>query len=350
MSVLMAGAILVLLIYGKTFLLPVVLACLLTSLLTTAIMRLEKLGFPTWFSAVIAISAGLVGLVVIGLVLQSQAGALEQAWPQYTSRLQSLLADISSITGPEFVARIETAVSKLDAGKLVASLAGAAGGIFGDIALILLYTGFLLAERGTLRTKLNILIPGEDQNRELNDVLNTVGRGIRRYLSIKTAVSALTGLLTYAVLKIYGVHFAELSGLLAFMLNFIPVIGSAIAVVIPAALALMQFDSFAPVIQVTALLACAQGLVGNVVEPKMMGRTLNLSPFVVMLTLTFWTTIWGMAGAFLSVPITASAVIVCRDIPSFRWLAVLLSADGQPEASEEPVQRRASGTPSGSSG
>jgi AI-2 transport protein TqsA len=140
------------------------------------------------------------------------------------------------------------------------------------------------------------------------------------------------------VLKIFGTDFAELLGLLAFVLNFIPVIGSVIAVVVPVVLSLMQFDTVLPALQIALLLAGVQFLIGNVVEPKMMGRTLNLSPFVIIVSLTFWTTIWGMVGAFLSVPITASAVILCRNIQPMRWFAILLSADGNPEASDEPVE------------
>jgi AI-2 transport protein TqsA len=140
------------------------------------------------------------------------------------------------------------------------------------------------------------------------------------------------------VLKIFGTDFAELLGLLAFVLNFIPVIGSVIAVVVPVVLSLMQFDTVLPALQIALLLAGVQFLIGNVVEPKMMGRTLNLSPFVIIVSLTFWTTIWGMVGAFLSVPITASAVILCRNIQPMRWLAILLSADGIPEASDEPAE------------
>jgi hypothetical protein len=85
-------------------------------------------------------------------------------------------------------------------------------------------------------------------------------------------------------------------------------------------------------------LACIQFLIGNVVEPKMMGRALNLSPFVIIVSLTFWTTVWGLVGAFLSVPITAAAVILCRNIQPLRWFAILLSADGIPEASDEPAE------------
>jgi len=332
------GALLAVLILGGGFLIPIVIAGLLASLTNAAIVKLEQVGLQTWLATLVAISAGLIILLLIGVIVQSQSGALAQAWPQYTQRTSSILADAAAWTGPQIAGRIDTALSNFDVGQLVTNFANKAGSVFSDIALILIYTGFLLAERGMLRAKLSLLVPNEADNRDLNEVVTSVSRGIRQYLSIKTMVSALTGTLTYAVLKIYGANFAELLGLFAFLLNFIPVIGSAIAVVIPVVLALMQFDTVGPALQIAALLAAVQACVGNVIEPKLMGRTLNLSPFVIMVALTFWTTIWGMVGAFLSVPIIASMVIICRNIQPLRWIAILLSADGKPDPTDKPAE------------
>ncbi len=335
LSTLLVGAALALLIYGKGFLIPIVLAALLASLLTNVIIQLEKLGWPSWLATTCSLAIGVVVLVVFGLILQSQAGALQSAWPQYMQRIERLSSDLTALIGTDGAERIKTTVSNYDFGQLVGKLGSAASGVFGDIILILIYTGFLLAERGTLKTKLDLLVPGEKDNRELTEVLGSVGQGIRRYLAIKTTVSALTGLLTFLLLKLFGAQFAELSGLLAFLLNFIPVIGSAFAVIIPVVLALMQFDTIVSVVQIAVLLMGVQFLVGNIIEPKLMGRTLNLSPFVVVVSLTLWTSLWGVVGALLSVPITAAAVIICRNIQNLRWIAILLSVDGKPEVTEE---------------
>jgi predicted PurR-regulated permease PerM len=330
-----AAGILAALIFGRGFLVPIVLSVLLYGLLTYAIVRLESLGTPTWLATTLSVGAGFVVLIAMGLIIQSQFGALEKAWPQYLERFETLLQQISALTGQDFVSRIQSAISQLDIGGLVTQLTSSAGSVFNEIILICLYTMFLLAERGILVGKLAHLVPSKRRRRRLEEGLSTVGRSVRQYLSIKTAVSGLTGLLTYAVAKAYGIHFAELTGLLAFLLNFIPVIGSAIAVVIPVVLALAQFETLSPTLQIAILLFIVQATVGNVIEPKLMGRGLNLSPVVVIVALTFWTTIWGIAGAFLSIPITAAVAIICRDIKPLRWIAVLLSVDGVPEAQEE---------------
>ena len=112
------------------------------------------------------------------------------------------------------------------------------------------------------------------------------------------------------------------------MLNFIPTIGSIIATLFPAMLALIQFDTFGPFFIVLAAVGSIQVVVGNVLEPKLMGNTLNVSPFVVMMSLTLWGSVWGIAGAFLSVPITVILLIIFAHFEKTRYIAVLLSGDG----------------------
>ncbi len=157
----------------------------------------------------------------------------------------------------------------------------------------------------------------------------------------------LTSATSYAVLKTIGVDFAETWALIIFLLNYIPSIGAIIGVVFPALLALIQFDTFWQFLLITALLAGTQLIIGNILEPSLMGRTLNLSPFVVIASLAFWAMIWGIVGAFLSVPLTTALIIVCSHIPSLRWVAILLSADGRITLGT-PTPRESAGVPEGS--
>ena len=336
LATLMAGAILTLLIFGRGFLVPIVLAALLAMLITSAIVRLEKLGLPTWLATTCSIGISLVCLIFIGMIFQNQAGALAGVWPQYSKRLDEIVASLTVLIGADMVEYIQASIAKIDFGKPVADLASSAGGFFGSVVLVLMYTAFLLAERGTMTPKMSLLVPNSRENADLKEIFSAVSHGIRRYLTIKVATSLVTGSLCYAVLKFHGVYLAELWGLLIFLLNFIPTVGSIIAVIIPSVLSLIQFDTIWPFVQITALLGLIQFMVGNVIEPRFMGHTLNLSPFVVIVSLTFWGTVWGIEGAFLSVPITASLVIICRNISQLRWIAILLSVDGQTNAPEEP--------------
>ena len=146
---------------------------------------------------------------------------------------------------------------------------------------------------------------------------------------MKTAVSLLTGMVSYVILRLIGVDFAAIWALMIFFLNFIPNIGSLIGVVLPALLTLVQFETYTPFLMVTLGLGATQFVIGNVVEPAYMGRSLNLSSFMIVLSLTFWGLIWGIPGMFLSVPIMVVFTIVCSHFNELRWIAVLLSSDGQ---------------------
>ena len=138
----------------------------------------------------------------------------------------------------------------------------------------------------------------------------------------------MTGTLAYAVLKPLGVDFAETWALLIFLLNYIPNIGSILGTVLPAVVALVQFDTITPFLVVAIGVGALQFLIGNVVDPMMMGRSLSLSSFAIILSLTFWGAVWGIMGMFLSVPIMVVVLIVCTRVPSWRWVAILLSGDG----------------------
>ena len=339
-----AGVLLVALIYGRGFLVPIVIAALLAGLISSAIVRLEKIGVPTWLAMVSAISAGFLAMTLVVVIFSNQTDAIAEAWPRYAERLEKLIFDLTAMSGPDLATKISGSVGLADLSGIISQLADSAGTFVGNVGLIVMYTGFLLAERGHMTSKLGNLVTDPKRADDLQAMLDSVSGGIRSYLWIKTIMSVMTGALCYVILRLYGVDFAEIWGLLIFLLNFIPTIGSIIGVIIPSIVALIQFDTAWPFVQVLILMGCVQFVIGNLIEPKYMGETLNLSPFVVIVSLTFWGTIWGIEGAFLSVPIMASVAIVCRHVPAFRWLAVLLSSDGRAEASPEPSEPAATGT------
>jgi predicted PurR-regulated permease PerM len=162
---------------------------------------------------------------------------------------------------------------------------------------------------------------------------------VHRYVLIKTIISVLTGLLVYLVMLLFGLEFAETWALLTVFLNFIPNIGSIVATLFPTLAALVQFDSWTPVLLIFTIITLIQFSVGNLIEPQLMGRSLNLSPFVIILSLTFWGAIWGIVGMFLAVPIMVMVMIACSHVPFLHPIAILLSRDGVPMAVEEPRLR-----------
>jgi predicted PurR-regulated permease PerM len=172
------------------------------------------------------------------------------------------------------------------------------------------------------------LYPDDGRRAAIAQLLSKIVRQVQGYLWIKTQTSVLTGVLSYGVLAMVGVDFAAFWGFIIFLLNYIPTIGSLIGVIFPALLTLVQFDGMAAFWVVTPLLSLLQFVIGNVLEPAIMGRSLNVSAFVVVVALIVWAFLWGIPGMFLGVPLTISAMIVLAAFPTTRPLAVALSSDG----------------------
>ncbi len=177
--------------------------------------------------------------------------------------------------------------------------------------------------------KLSALFTGKEKEQQLRKLLQKISDDVRKYVTIKLIASLSTGILSYTFLMIIGVDFAAFWALLIFMLNFIPTIGSIIATIFPALITLVQFDTIGPFFLVAGGLTGIQILIGNFLEPKFTGSTLNLSPTIILLNLSLWGVIWGIPGMFLCVPFLVISMIVFSNVPQTRAIAVLLSSDGR---------------------
>lgn len=325
LNIIAAGVVLTGLIYGSGFLIPLVVAFLVTNVLEAIIERLERLGLPLVLAMPLSVSFVLLALAGLVLVFMSQFDNFAAAWPRYLERLQALSHSFLSGVDQDALQRVQQKLGELNLTSRLSSAVGSAGGVLLNFLLVLLYAGFLLAERGRIARRLISLgKTGGDRVQALKTI-SKISDGIRQYMFVKTVVSLATAALSYIVLKYLGVDFCEFWAVLIFLLNYIPSIGSILGVVFPALLALVQFDTLQPFFIIAIGLTIVQFIIGNVVEPMMMGRSLNLSAFTVIVALTFWSTVWGVAGAFLAVPITAALVILCREVEGWRWVAVLLS-------------------------
>jgi len=252
-----------------------------------------------------------------------------EAVPRYVDRFSSILSRITAIVGDENYAAAEAAIQDIRIGDFLGGAMSSAGTFLSGLFLVLLYIPFMFLERGPMQKKIDLASPNKDMAAGFCEMLDGISVGLQRYVGIKTFVSVLTGAATYAITRPVGLDFAETWAVLAFALNFIPTIGSILGVLLPSLVALVQFDTFTPVLIVVGGYGLAQFVTGKILEPSLTGRTLNLSPLAVILALTFWGAIWGMAGAFLSVPITVCTLIVLSHIPEARGLAILMSGDGK---------------------
>ena len=332
-SLVTVAVILVILVKAKELLIPFALSVIIWYIIDAmsvqiAHIRLGK-GYPfRRFSLLISLL--IIGLLFSGL-FHVIGGTIEQVnatSSQYSDNVSRILDRLSSLFGVEVAPFLKHWADNLNIGRIIGSFASAIMGIASNAGLVALYVAFLLLEKRYFGIKMALIVPDEQRRSRVQNILTDIQNQIRRYLLIKTLVSALTGILSYAVLLWVEVDYAEFWALLIFMLNYIPVIGSLIAVLMPTALALVQFDSFAPFLILLVGLGGLQLVIGNVVEPKIMGSSLNLSPLVVILSLSLWGEIWGVTGMFLSVPIAVISMIVMSHIPAMRPFAIAMSETG----------------------
>jgi predicted PurR-regulated permease PerM len=193
--------------------------------------------------------------------------------------------------------------------------------------IVVVYAGFLIAERRQFAAKLAAAFPRGDDAARTARILREVNRKIGDYLAIKTGINVILGALSFVILWGMGVDFALFWAVVIGLFNYIPYVGSIIGVMLPVILSLAQFGSLGMTAVLGALLIAAQTYVGNILEPRVIGRELNLSPFVVLVALAVWTALWGLPGAILAIPLTAMIALVCEAFGPTRFVAVLLSND-----------------------
>lgn len=322
------------LVLGSSFLIPLAISILLWNLLEALIKMFERIRIgsayvPRPVAMGLGITVVVLTLYLVVSVLFGQADDIKEAWPRYVSRLEAMIGDLSHWLGPVASEKVSSLLREINLVRRLPTLLFSAQSFMVSLLLVVAYVGFLLAEERYLAPKIAAMSHNKGQAVKMAQLFNDISESIRRYIWMKTLVSLLTGGVSYGILRAIGVDFAETWAMLIFVLNFIPNIGSIMAVTFPALIALVQFDTLTPFFTLVVGLTALQFVVGNVIEPVLMGSTLNMSPFAIMLGLAFWGTIWGIVGMFLSVPILVLLMIVCAHIPSWRWVAVLLSKDGR---------------------
>jgi predicted PurR-regulated permease PerM len=275
---------------------------------------------------------GLIGFLFAYLVMANRERALALA-PQYQ---QSLLAAIQGVavyfgfeTEPTWATLRQDLLARINLQRLFGSLLTSVGSIVLTFVVVFLYATFLLLERRSFETKLANLSDDPARVARIRQVIGAINQRIGSYLALKTLISLLLGVLSYVVMRLFGLEFAALWAVLAAFLNFIPYVGSVLGVVFPVLMAIVQFGDLGTIMTILLALTALQFAIGNFLDPYMMGNSLNLSPFAILISLAVWSELWGVPGAFLAVPITAILTIVFSEFPGTRPIAVLLSRSGR---------------------
>ncbi len=317
---------------AEEVLVPVVFAGFLAALTAPAVIWLQHKRWPSFLAVTVVLSAVVIALVALGTVFGSSVNAFVAAVPRYQALLNQTLGEYTE-TLEAFGVTVSTEnlrqmLNPAEVMGLAARLVSQFASILSDTALIILTLAFILLEVASLPRKLRRAIgnPHADLTRLANLVTE-----VKRYVVIKTYLSVATGLLLGVFLGVMGVDFPVLWGLTALLLNYIPNVGSILAAVPPVLLALVQFGPGGALGTATGYIV-VNAVVGNIIEPRLLGRKLGLSTLIVFLSLVFWGWLWGPMGMLLSVPLTMIVKIMLESSDQFSPVAVMM---------DQPLSQRA---------
>lgn len=321
------------LIVGSSILLPVIVAVIIGYFIIQLIAAFSKIPgtkitIPSPIAAMLSLIA--TALIIYGLtsMLSNSLGGIISEASRYQARLVSLLNHVNEIL--PYKINVSQLMQKISLPSLFSNLARSLTNLTGNIVVIIVYVVLLLLEYKTFHSKLKFLCRNEKRYQAAEAITDRVSNDVNIYLKVKTGASLLTALLTYITLLSFGIQYAQFWAVLIFILNFIPTVGSIVAIIITLLAVSIQLTTLSSFFILTGLLVAIQFIVGNLIEPRFMGKSLNLSPLVILIALAFWGAIWGVLGMLLCVPLMTILNIVLAKFESTRAIPMLLSAN--PEA------------------
>ncbi|CAL2107881.1 AI-2 transport protein TqsA [Tenacibaculum sp. 190524A02b] len=330
-------AIVAVLVVGKGILIPFVFALFFWFLTREIRKTIYKIPFtkkfiPKWLSNVLVFSLIILGFSFVSEIITNSITDLTESYSKYETNIDSIIKNIDSYFHVDIIKSIKSIIGKFNYGSVLGDIANGISSILGDTFMIVIYALFIFLEETSFKKKLHkMFLNKENSYNNIQVMLTKIETSISNYLRLKTYVSLLTGILSYLVLLLVGVDSAPFWAFLIFLLNYIPTIGSLIATVFPAIFSLLQFGELTPFLIVLIAVGVVQVIVGNVIEPKLFGKSLNLSPLVTIIALAVWGKIWGITGMILSVPITVIMIIVFSQFEKTKSIAILLSENGDIE-------------------
>ena len=335
-------ALLLLLWLGRSILIPLLIAGFVWYLLNAVSdyyrRALPHKNIPHFWSRTLDWVANISSFATLALTIYFFAtqirpmfSELVAALPALQSKLIELSKYMSDSLGIKFDASMLPNIT-----QMASNIGSSVAGIATSMGMVIIYLIFMFVEQSTFNKKFASMFPGRRQSKKLRYILDSIDANMKKYLFVKTAISAITGIASYIWLQIIGVEFAGVWAFIVFITSYIPTIGAFVACGLPILYSLVTATSLQQPLLTAVGLIGLQILFGNIIEPKLTGKTLNLSTLAILINLVFWGMIWGIAGMFFSVPMLVAVYITCAQFDSTRWIAVLLSADGNiPDKDEE---------------
>jgi predicted PurR-regulated permease PerM len=313
---------------------PLVVAAVLVVLVQALIRTIDHRWqwMPTWLVVAAAAAVIIVSLGTALTVLVQGVSQLVSQAPALYARIGAILLDLSAALRLEQPLRLSTLLGNVGLPQLVGQVLGAVQGLFSSLLLVILYFVFLLAERRKVARKVRNITDSSARSAVVLQSIDQVSQDIETYVWVQTVTGLMLAAGSGLVMVTVGLDNALFWTFVLFLLSFIPILGVTVGSIAPAAFALLQFSTLWQALTIFAGVQLVAFVIGNLVYPRLQAETQNISPIATLLSLAFWSFLWGMPGAFLSVPLTLLLMLVCAKFGSARWVAVMLSNDGTPLA------------------
>ncbi|MEN8194742.1 MAG: AI-2E family transporter [Bacteroidota bacterium] len=319
----------------QELLLPFSIAVLLSIMFQPLVIYLKSKNVPIVVSVIIVFLIISLSILIFGAILYSSSESLIADLPKYQEKLNDIInsmVETVKVSSQTLGIKIES----IDPGTLFGATTVTADVLsstlatfidyIGKSALVLLFMLFMIAGTGDLRAKV-IKAYSVNESEKINLALQNIGIQVRRYLIVKMIVNGITGLLTLLALWMLGVDFPLFWGVMAFLFSFIPHVGSVLSIGLPFILSLLQFDSFTIPLLVIVFLLIIFMVMGNLVQPKMMASSLDLSVLLILVALIFWGIVWGPWGMILAIPLTTTIKIIFENIGVLKPLSILMGTN-----------------------
>jgi predicted PurR-regulated permease PerM len=322
------------LIFGKSLLFPFLFALLIYFLIRSIRRYIDRNNWvrtkvPSWLKNLISslFIFTLIGFTGEMLILNSQH--FVHSFSNYQSNIDQSLAQLNNSFGVDISQKISENIQKFEISKAINPLLNSITGIMGSLMMVLFYLLFLFIEESNFKKKLHLIFSKPEKYDQIKLLLKNIEHSITHYIGLKTLISFISSTICFVVMFAFGIDSPLLWAFVIFILNFIPVIGAFLVALLPSTFAILQFGEINLPLILFFTLGTIQTVIGNVIEPKLMGDSLNISPLVALFSLAFWGAIWGILGMVVSVPITVILIILLAHFPKTKSIAIFLSHHGK---------------------
>lgn len=294
----------------------------------------RRSGLNSGLSMGLAVTLVILAFIAsIWIIVDGAAGFFQQA-TDVMGRLDAIISDVAGLFRIEVAPTARELIGDVDFRGLLTQVALDIQNIATGAFFVLVYLGFLIASQVGFRKKVVNMFPRRRERHEALAVFERVRGGVEGYLWVQTVTGVMICVVAYVLMRAVGLENAGFWTFVIFVVGYIPILGGAIAGLAPPLFALVQFETYWPALILLVGLQALLFVMGNVVQPRMQGDNQNIDPVVVLLSLAFWGQLWGVVGMFLSTPLAVAAMAILAEFKGSRWIAVLLSGDGEPYAEE----------------